>query len=420
MSTYDVAIAGAGLAGMAVALDMARAGQRVVLLERRTSLGGSIAVQETNLGTVDNCPHLFLQSFEHCLSRLDQLGTKSHLSAITAPIPLFQRAQWGTLQLAHPWHPLFGIFQKALPKGFVSSSLWMFRSFHAGETALQHLQRNGLDGEQMNFWREWGLSIFNADLSQCDAGLFRRTARALFLKRKAFQPLLADCSLDRLWIHPFRQALLQAGVEIRTASSVRDLLFKTDRLVGLRTRQKDVHAKRFVWAGNPWTLSQLPAMREHAPNFTKDTWHPKRGRSILHSICKVEPRATASPKMSAFFGMPYQWAFSHSENRVSLVASAVGAKHDGAEQSTQALHSQLTLMNLRLTSEPLHLRRQHATLLPDPSFESARTGNRSPISELYLCGAWTQTGLPLSMESALKSAQELTSILSQDLETKSI
>jgi hydroxysqualene dehydroxylase len=431
VKTFDLAISGAGLAGMALALDMAQHGQKVVLLERRSTVGGAIAGQITPLGPADNCPHLFLDSFTQCRKRLQSLGREDQLKALPMTFHVHWKNRWQKIALPERLPPPFALFTGGLPKGFVWGSRWLLSlaSHQEGGSALDMLRRFHVSEDLLEFWGEWAVSVFNAPLDKTDGGLFLLTARRLFLKSNAFRPRVATCSLEELWLDPFRKALHAAGVELRTQTSVQDLRMEAGGVVGFQLRDGFVSAKRSVWAAPPWGLTRLPKMQEHAGGFSSTAWHPKRAQPIVHFLSDIEPIKMEQvkmepgrsvpvyngvmPGMMGFFGQPFQWLFSGGGRRVSLVGSALSGTN--AETSDAALIAGgirlLGLAGLRPRGNPVLLRRQHATLLPDADFEASRPGNQTPLTNLFCCGAWTKTDLPVSMESALESASRLATTL---------
>ena len=75
-------VVGGGLAGLASAIWLSEAGQRVTLLERRGSLGGrTISMPLHAVDDVpDNGQHVFASGYEHLMRYLDSVGTREHVA----------------------------------------------------------------------------------------------------------------------------------------------------------------------------------------------------------------------------------------------------------------------------------------------------------------------------------------------------
>lgn len=73
--SVDVVVVGGGLAGITAALDLADAGQRVVLIERKAQLGGLTWSFERHGRCFDNGQHVFLRCCEAYRGFLERIGS---------------------------------------------------------------------------------------------------------------------------------------------------------------------------------------------------------------------------------------------------------------------------------------------------------------------------------------------------------
>src|SRR5215471_16709558 len=73
----SVLIIGGGFAGLAAAVDLAEAGRRVLLLERRSFLGGRAYsfTDKTTGDTIDNGQHLMMGCYHRTLRFLEKIGS---------------------------------------------------------------------------------------------------------------------------------------------------------------------------------------------------------------------------------------------------------------------------------------------------------------------------------------------------------
>jgi uncharacterized protein with NAD-binding domain and iron-sulfur cluster len=185
-----VVVAGAGLAGLTAALQLARAGCAVQVLEARGHPGGATFSFSSPAGPVDNSLHLFAGCYTECLALLRELGTDHLLQAQPSVYPVWHLGRRHLLRLHHRAGAL------ALPLALMTSGLWTLPQrlsllgaalrlrrarVHPGESTGQLLGRLGISrGPAADFWREWALSVFNGPLEELDGRLFRDTLLRMF------------------------------------------------------------------------------------------------------------------------------------------------------------------------------------------------------------------------------------------------
>ncbi len=116
MPVLNVAIVGAGWAGMAAAVTAAQAGHRVTVFEASRQLGGrarAVAAQRSDGApiTLDNGQHILIGAYAECLRLMRAVGVQPERAFLRLPLTLTDPAGAG-LRLPHaapPWDALWGI-----------------------------------------------------------------------------------------------------------------------------------------------------------------------------------------------------------------------------------------------------------------------------------------------------------------------
>ena len=114
-------------------------------------------------------------------------------------------------------------------------------------------------------------------------------------------------------------------------------------------------------------------------------------------------------------GTPLQWVFDRTEasglERGQYLVVSLSAADDYVGLSTQALRQIFLPEFERLFPNARHTRveqffvtcERSATFLQPPGTRRNRPGPKTQLPGLYLAGAWTDTGWPATMESAVMS-----------------
>ncbi len=123
-------------------------------------------------------------------------------------------------------------------------------------------------------------------------------------------------------------------------------------------------------------------------------------------------------KFAAFLNTPLQWVFNKSrlwgqeEDGQYLDISLSGAE-EFMGMSTREMVGlfEREVQSLFPLARTAHLRRalvvkqRDATFAARPGVSRLRPGQRTPVSNLFLAGDWTDTGWPATMESAVRSGK---------------
>lgn len=405
----QVAIAGAGLAGMSLALELAQRGLGVTLLERRSHPGGAVHTVCGPHGEMDNSVHLFLAAFQRCQALLERIGSRHELLALAPRARVLVDRGLVTLPMGQS---VLGAL-KALPALGLGRSWDLTRSLRillgaptpaVGQVASQWLEQLGLRPTTFafTFWREWAISVFNTPLEALDAGLACRTICQLFRYPRQQAPLVAARNLHHLWTGPLERALRQAGVACHWACGVKGLEHDGRHVRALLTRDLRVEADAFIWAGPPDALARLDGAGDLASHLPSR----RHGRHIVNVRLKVDGAPSPTAGLHGWFGEPLQWLFPSATGEVTLVGSAWTDNEVARRAQVEAeVPRLLAAYGIQARGAAQWLVQRHATPLQDPAHEAARPSPTTNLDNFWLSGAWLNTGLPASMEGALAGAE---------------
>ncbi|MGW1799922.1 hydroxysqualene dehydroxylase HpnE [Streptomyces sp. NPDC001984] len=425
-------VVGGGLAGITAALALADAGVRVTLLEGRPRLGGlAFSFQRGEL-TVDNGQHVYLRCCTAYRWFLDRIEG-------TALAPLQDRLDVPVLDAMKPEGRRLGRLRRdPLPVPLhLGRSLATYPHLSLAERArvgraalaLQGLDLADptLDSQDFGSWLAmhgqsaravealWdlvGVATLNAVAGDASLGL----AAMVFKTGLLSDPGAADIGWARVPLGELhdrlaRKALGSAGVrtEVRTRATsvsmnengrwsvqVPGETLETDAVV-LAVPQRETH-------------DLLPAGALDAPERLLEI-----GTAPILNVHVVYDRQVLTKPFFAALGTPVQWVFDRTDASGLKDGQYLALSQSAAQDDIDAPVAELRerylpeLERLLPASRDAEVRdffvtrERTATFAPTPGVGRLRPGARTKSPGLYLAGAWTATGWPATMESAVRS-----------------
>ncbi|MGW5612275.1 hydroxysqualene dehydroxylase HpnE [Streptomyces sp. NPDC003877] len=425
-------VVGGGLAGVTAALALADAGVRVTLLEGRPRLGGlAFSFRRGDL-TVDNGQHVYLRCCTAYRWFLDRIEG-------AALAPLQDRLDVPVVDLARPAGRRLGRLRRdALPvplhlgrslAGYPHLSLADRARVGRAALALKRLDLAdpALDAQDFGSWLAahgqspravealWdlvGVATLNAVASDASLGL----AAMVFKTGLLSDPGAADIGWARVPLGDLhdglaRKALDSAGV--RTEVRTRVTAVSRNAAGGWRVEVpgETLDADAVVLA-----VPQREAY-DLLPEGALD--EPERllriGTAPILNVHVVYDRKVLARPFLTALGTPVQWVFDRTEasglGSGQYLAVSQSAAQDDIDAPVAVLRERYLpelerLLPLARGAEVRDFfvtRERTATFAPAPGVGRLRPGARTKASGLCLAGAWTATGWPATMESAVRS-----------------
>ncbi len=410
----DVVVVGGGLAGITAALDLAAAGRKVTLLESRPRLGGATFSVERDGMWVDNGQHVFLRCCTAYRALLARIGAteKTELQQRLA-IPVLRpggRISWlrrndlpaplhlgGSILRFGPLPPADRL--RLLPALLALRKLSLDDPRLDEQTFGEWLQRHGQRRSSFAaLWDLIALPTLNLDSERASLALAAMVFKVGLLEdRGASDVGYATVPLQQLHGELAENALAAAGVDVQVKTRVRTL--------------DEVDAKTTVLAVPHDEAADLLPEGALAPGVDPRAL----GVSPIVNLHVVYDRQVTPHAFAAAVDSPVQWVFDRTASaRVRdgqyLAVSLSGA--DGFDEKTSdelrdaflpALAdvfpeaARAEVLSFFVTREP------RATFRGVPGTAHHRPGPVTNVPGLFLAGAWTNTGWPATMESAVRS-----------------
>lgn len=421
-------VLGGGVAGLVAAFGLADAGHRVVLLESRRQVGGR-AFSSLDPATglrLDNGPHVMLGCYREMRALLRRLGTEPGCRQDRRLQLAYCREGGAMLRLALGGLPVplampLALLRLPIPFGArlralfgMSSVLWPVpMRWTVADWLRRRWQRGAPDA---HLWRPLCRAIMNVEPEQASARDFLGTLRHAFLGRAARAAFwLPTRSWGELIGDPAPAALAAAGIALRCGARIERLPRAADRIVGIELADGErivVEAGDLVVSALPWFAAArlLPELTAVAAALGDS---PIVSAYVLTSPL-LPPLPDGGPVVAMVDGDPFHFMIrtpGGDPRRLGLLSGG-GRSFDGQAVERIAARA-LEQLRRYWPVGPWHeavvrvRKEQLATFVAAPGTAAQRPRpGRLPggPGNLRLCGDWTATGFPATLEGAARSA----------------
>lgn len=423
-------VLGGGVAGITAAFRLMDRRYDVELIEQHRWLGGrAYSVADDRMGGLrDNGPHVILGCYDDMRWMLRRVGSEEMF------------LQCGTLQLAYverggrrfrlklsglPTPLAMPLALVALPMGMGARmrTLWGLLSSLRRPPASWSLEEWLVDRRQQGaprqlLWDPLCRAIMNAEAHQVSAASFLSCLRVAFSGRASRAAIWFP---KRPWLEvigqPAARQLAAEGAKVTLGVKVKALGRDGEgRIIGLelgdgshrKLAQADVVVSAMPWHA---LFPLLPADQQRESMRLEGS----PTLAVYFDAGKLNPLPDEEPLTYMVEGSPFHYVYrtpGDSQGRFALIADGCGTLKGRATDEIEALAREQLRDYYGAVSLPAETRvrvskESQATFVAAPQVEGARLrpGPLPGIENLWVCGEWTDSGLPSTMEGAARSAR---------------
>ncbi|MEM7212616.1 MAG: hydroxysqualene dehydroxylase HpnE [Pseudomonadota bacterium] len=408
-----VHIVGAGLAGLSAATRLAEMGHRVHVYEANPVAGGRVRTwHDKRLGRdIDNGNHLLLSGNRSAQRYLDRIDAKDRMETATEAAFAFADLETGERWRVRmnagplPWWVL--VPPRRIPGTSLADYAQGIALMRAkrGQTVAEVIPARGRIWKR--FWEPLTLAVLNTTPEDGEACLLWAAMAETFARGGHLcRPMFAPAGLGTALVDPAEAHLRRHGARIHFRHALKAVPIAAGRASALQfaddTRVEIFPQDRVILALPPTRLGAvLPGLEL-----------PRDDAGILNAHFVVEDPAITDG-LAPITGLVHattHWAFVRGDV-ISLTVSAAD-RLGLMEEDPEALAPRLwveTCAALNLGAARYRAARinkeRRATFDQSPKEAAKRPAARTALTNLFLAGDATQTGLPATIEGAIRSGE---------------
>lgn len=441
MEERSLLIVGGGLAGLSAGVQLAQKGVRVKLVEKRQFFGGRThsRIDKHTGQVIDNCPHVLTTNYRHVLDYLKTIGTDHYAHFPDQLEMLFRNPKLGAFWFRAPKIPspaggLGGLVAFANLKNLsladklclVKVSPKLIAAVIRNPKRLSKITADEwfkelklTQGLRESFWDWFVIGCTNEKPYRVSAWTFVQALRWAFANRDMGSLGYLTTDLDSAVVTPAIEYIESHGGEVITAMALEEIkLDAAQQVSSLRFKSGvELQADGYILALPPKPLGRLIKGSELAdtpffskvlkienapivgvnlwfdqPLKTKSAWEGLLGTTI--EMLFDHTRIKQHPTDKGYYytvGVSAAWEVEHM-NKETFTQLALD---DLAKQHPESRHFKLLASSV--------FKDPYATFSAVPGFEQLPCSQKTPISNLFLAGDWTDTELPSTLEAAVFS-----------------
>ncbi len=404
-----VHVIGAGLAGLSAALAAVDSGHDVTVYEAGPAAGGRCrSYFDRELGCrIDNGNHLWLSGNRGISDYLSRIGAQATaIGPVEAEFPFIDLGtgeRWSVRPNGGlvPWWVLSR--RRSVPGARLAEYAGMLSLLRAGpdSTVAEALGTGPLVTRLME---PLAVAALNTSISAGSARLMAAVVRETLAKGgRACVPTTPQDGLSETFVEPAIAALQSAGASLRFGCRVSGLEFAGGRVAAILTAdgRVDVAAASVVVATpGPVTAQLMPG-----------TSAPNEFEAIVNIHYRIGVRD--APMFIGLIGGTAEWVFTKADV-VSVTISAANrlADRSGSDIAATVWPEVCHALALSESQPPFRvLKERRATFAATPAQDRLRPAARTEFRNLALAGDWTATGLPATIEGAIRSGRAAVAVL---------
>jgi len=412
-------VIGGGLAGLTSAAYLSDNKVNVEIIEASPKPGGrAYSFKDNDTGTIiDNGQHIMMGCYKDTLKFFNLIGAGNNLilqdrisvSFVKENFNIFPLKASG---LPYPVNLLSALLNyKAIS---ISDRLKFLRFFlklpFVLEKDLKNLSvHDWLVNENQNeniikaFWEILAVGALNTNIKDASAATFAIILKEMFLKgNKAASIIIPKYGLSETYCESAVRFIKQRNGKINLGEQVKSIKYSNNTIYEIETNAGKITDFDVL-------ISAIPPYA-----FNKIFYGLTTGSSInfeYSPIISIHIWLKDNPLKELFYGLinsPVHWIFNHKDHITLVISDAAWLLNMPNEElfktAARELRKYVLIQEEKITSFKI-IKEKRATFIPSKEILMNRPGQITSYDNFFIAGDWVNTGLPSTIESAVKSGR---------------
>ncbi|RJP67808.1 MAG: FAD-dependent oxidoreductase [Ignavibacteriales bacterium] len=416
-----VAVIGGGLAGLSAAVYLAANNFTVHLYEASPKPGGrasSFLFKQTN-EYIDCGQHLMLGCYDYTLDFVKKIGAMESLYIQdNLSLNFIEKNnikyKFDASTLLYPFNLLLALAgYKAMNRseklGIIKLLIKLL--FYPTDLLSDYSVREWLVKENQServqkvLWQIFAIGALNSDIEKCSAKIFADILKQIFLRNnKSTVVILPQENLNNTFHFPAKEFIIQNNGQVHFSTRINDIQIENDEAKGVI-----INDKRFEY---DFVISAVPfdsLFKIVPPDYHSKLSIPSFRYSSILNVHLWLNENIFNEKFYGLLNSDVHWIFNHG----SYVSITISDANRWMEIDNEKIVSDISFrlkeyfpqFSLNSIEYSKVIKEKRATFVPEKAILKIRPSAKTKIKNLYLAGDWTNTGLPATIEGAIKSGK---------------
>lgn len=418
-------VIGGGFAGLTASAYLANAGFIVELIESSPKLGGraySLIHDETNT-LVDNGQHIMMGCYKETLKFIGLIGAADKIEiqntlAVNFIKQNFQKFQLKASSSLYPFNLLSAVLNYraiSFTERFSIIKFFIMLPFQSNRDLEKMSVEEFLNTQKQNenikkaFWEILCVGALNTNLKKASAKVFVDILKEIFLKGNAGSKIiLPKVGLSEMYCEPTKQFIEKTQSSIALSEKVEEIKIEMGKAAAVKTNKRTISDFNYVICAIPFYAMERIKILEGLNSIHSIT---RSFNPTYSAILNVHIWLKENPLGNNFYALidsKLHWVFSHESHLTCVISDADYLMNLSEKEILEIIFLELEkYLKIKNQDVLFHfvIKEKRATFLPSKAILWNRPSTQTEIKNLFLAGDWVDTGLPSTIESAVKSGR---------------